>query len=287
MLERILIPVDGSELFDETLYYIEHLGDRPHTELVLLHIFPDQTAANSNGSGKKASEHPLLSKYYDILTRDNWRVEAKVRVGDAVDEITKLAVQLPASLTVMSTHGRSGVDNIREGSIAEQVVKQSPCPVFILHSTRPDMDESHHEHLFRRMLVPLDGSEVSASIMPCVEKFAKKFDTEVMLFHDGGAECEDEDHSLRKKEVLGRHGVSLANAGVSVRLDCSTHRRPINEILKRTDEMNIDIVVMATHGNGGERRPLEDSVTANVMRHSNRPLLVWSSDPQCSTSLHG
>ena len=38
---------------------------------------------------------------------------------------------------------------------------------------------------------------------------------------------------------------------------------------------------MATHGNGGERRALEDSVTANVMRHANRPLLVWSSDPQC------
>ena len=287
MLERILIPVDGSELFDETLYYVEHLGDRPSTELVLLHVFPDQAAADSSGIGKKASEHPLLKKYYEILTRDDWRVEAKVRIGNEVEEITRLAVQLPASLTVMSTHGRSGVDNIREGSIAEQVVKQSPCPVFILHSTRPDMDESHHEHLFRRMLVPLDGSEVSAAIMPCVEKFAKKFDTEVMLFHDGGAECEDEDHSLRKKEVLGRHGVLLANAGISVRLDCSTHRRPIKEILTRTDDMNIDIVVMATHGNGGERRPLEDSVTANVMRHSNRPLLVWSSDPQCSTSLHG
>ena len=49
-MERILIPVDGSELFDETLYYIEHLGDRPHTELVLLHVFPDQAAADSSGS---------------------------------------------------------------------------------------------------------------------------------------------------------------------------------------------------------------------------------------------
>jgi nucleotide-binding universal stress UspA family protein len=136
------------------------------------------------------------------------------------------------------------------------------------------------------MLVPLDGSEVSAAIMPCVEKFARKFDTEVTLFHDGQA-CDDDEHAIRKKEILGRHGVSLANAGVTVRLDCSTHRRPIKEILSRTDEMDIDIVAMATHGMGGERRPLEDSVTANVMRHSNRPLLVWSSDPQCSTTLHG
>ena len=48
----------------------------------------------------------------------------------------------------------------------------------------------------------------------------------------------------------------------------------------------IDVVAMATHGTGGERRALEDSVTANVLRHSNRPLLVWSSDPQCRSSLH-
>lgn len=286
MLEKILVPVDGSEIFDETLYYIEHLGDRSHTELVLLYVFTDPSDAAAYGSERRAADHPLLGKYCEILTRDDWRVEARLRVGNAIDEITTLAAKLPASMIVMSTHGRSGFDNIREGSVAEQVVRQSPCPVFILHSTRPDTDSTHREHLFRRMLVPLDGSDVSASIMPCVEKFAKRFDTEVTLFHDGSA-CDNDDASIRKKEILGRHGVALANAGVPVRLDCSTHRRPIKEILSRTDEMDIDIVVMATHGNGGERRPLEDSVTANVMRHANRPLLVWSSDPQCSTSLHG
>lgn len=286
MLEKILIPVDGSELFDETLFYVEHLGDRLHTELVLLHVFPDREAADKYGADKKAVDHPVLKKHYDALTRDDWRVTARLSVGDPTEEIGKLAVSLPASLVVMSTHGRSGYDNIREGSITEQVVRQSPCPVFILHSTRSDTSETHPDHLFRRMLVPLDGTEVSAAIIPCVEKFAKKFNTEVVLFHDDAA-CEDEEYSLRKKEILGRHGVGLANAGISVTLDCSTHRRPVREILKRTDEMDIDIVVMATHGNGGERRALEDSVTANVMRHANRPLLVWSSDPQCSMSLHG
>jgi nucleotide-binding universal stress UspA family protein len=130
------------------------------------------------------------------------------------------------------------------------------------------------------MLVPLDGTDTSAAILPCVQKFALRHDTEVILFHDG-PECDDEQDSLRRKDVLGRHGVTLANAGVSVRLDCATHRRPIREILRRTDELDIDLVAMATHGNGGERRALEDSVTANVMRHASRPLLVWSSDPQC------
>jgi nucleotide-binding universal stress UspA family protein len=130
------------------------------------------------------------------------------------------------------------------------------------------------------MLVPLDGTETSAAILPCVEQFAKRYHSEVVLFHDH-PECDDVADASKRREFLGHHGVELANKGISVQLDCSTHLRPIQEILKRTDELNIDIVAMVTHGLSGERRPLEDSVTANVMRHANRPLLVWSSDPQC------
>ena len=278
MLERILIPVDGSERFDETLEYVEQLGERGQTDLVLLHVVSETPeAAVDDGA---AQNHPRLNKLYAALTRDNWRVEAKVRRGDPVEQIVRMAMKGPASLIVMSTHGRSGLENIREGSITEQVVRQSPCPVFVLHAELADTTGSHPEHLFRRMLVPLDGTDISAAILPCVEKFAIKHHTEVVLFHDD-PECKNEEDSLRRKEVLGHHGVELANAGVSVKLDCSTHRRPIREILRRTDELDIDVVAMATHGNGGERRALEDSVTANVMRHANRPLLVWSSDPQC------
>jgi nucleotide-binding universal stress UspA family protein len=38
---------------------------------------------------------------------------------------------------------------------------------------------------------------------------------------------------------------------------------------------------MATHGKSGTRRALEESVTAEVIRHANCPLLVWSAEPQC------
>jgi nucleotide-binding universal stress UspA family protein len=130
------------------------------------------------------------------------------------------------------------------------------------------------------MLVPLDGSEVSAAILPCVQQFAKHFNTEVVLFHDH-PDCEEDAAASKRREFIDQHGVELANAGVSVHLDCSTLRQPIQEILRRTDDLNIDIVAMVSHGQGGERRALDESVTANVMRHANRPLLVWSYDPQC------
>ena len=55
------------------------------------------------------------------------------------------------------------------------------------------------------------------------------------------------------------------------------------EILDRIDNMNIDLVSMATHGTGGGKIVMDESVTAEVVRHANCPLLVWSAEPQCPT----
>ena len=172
------------------------------------------------------------------------------------------------------------VEGIRKGSVAEQVVRQSPCPVFILHATREDKPRPHHESFFHRMLVPLDGSDISAAILPCVIQFAKRFNTEVVLFHDH-PDCAESVKPSRRRQYIEHYGVVVANEGVSVQLDCNTLLQPVQTILQRTDDLNIDLVAMVTHGQGGERRPLDESVTANVMRHASRPLLVWSYDPQC------
>lgn len=271
MMDRILVPLDGSEKFTETLAYVVELGKGVAPEVLLLHVQAPAAAAE---------DHPVLKNYVDALEARQWRVQAVVRTGDPVAEIVRFAVETGPALIVMSTHGRSGLERIRAGSVTEQVLRQSPCPVFILHSTRPDTTADRHDHLFRRMLVPLDGSEVSAAILPCVEKFARHFNTEVILFHDH-PECDAAADAGRRREFLDQHGVTLANAGIPVQLDCSTHRRPAQEILSRIDALDIDIVAMVSHGKGGVHRALDESVTANVMRHANRPLLVWSSDPQC------
>ena len=198
-----------------------------------------------------------------------------------IEEIVKFAVLMPATLMLMSTHGRSGLERVREGSVTEQVLKQSPCPIFILHSTRAEPADHREHELFRRILVPLDGTETSASILSCVERFAKNHDSEVILFHDEVEDGGDEYNNAAVKEALQEQSVKLANSGLKVTLDMSTYKRPIREILSKIDDMNIDLVSMATHGESGVKRALDESVTAEVIRHANCPLLVWSSDPQC------
>jgi len=273
MQNRILIPVDGSESVEEVLLYVTSITPRSDTRITLLHVLPPSREVSSGNTH--------ADEIHDALVSSGWKVSRELRMGDPVEEIIKLALLLPATMLVMSTHGRSGLARISEGSVTEQVVRQSPCPVFILHTTRPGPMDQPADELFRRILVPLDGTQTSAAILKCVERFAKYHDSDVFLFHDELDSSTSAEQKTAIRAVLEEQSVALANTGLSVSLDMSTYRRPIREILNRVDELDISLVAMATHGETGERRALDESVTAEVIRHANCPLLVWSADPTC------
>lgn len=278
MDQTILIPIDGTESVEETLLYVRSISpkSKEQTTIVLLHVSPDVDSVNA-----AIEIHPHVNAIHNELESEGWSVDRETRLGDPVREIIKMAILLPATLILMSTHGRSGMERIREGSVTEQVLKQSPCPVFILHSTKPEPADQRTDNLFRRILVPLDGTDASSAILECVERFAKMHDSEVVIFHDELEHAEYEEEKAAIKARLQDHSVTLANSGLRVSLDMTTYRKPIREILNRIDDLDIDLVSMATHGEGGGRRTLDESVTAEIIRHSNCPLLVWSAEPQC------
>jgi nucleotide-binding universal stress UspA family protein len=271
MENRILIPLDGTESAEEILRYATSITPKPDTKITLLSVV---SAPGHSGS-------PHIERICNELASGGWSVTKESRMGDPVEEIVKFAMLQPSSMIMMSTHGRAGLERIREGSVTEQVLRQSPCPVFVLHSTRAEPPDHRSDNLFRRILVPLDGTEASAAILSCVERLAKAHDSEVLIFHDEMVGPEDEDKRAAIKEALQDYSVELANTGLKVTLDMSTYKRPIREILKKIDEMQIDLVSMASHGEAGVRLSMEESVTAEVVRHANCPLLVWSADPQC------
>ena len=278
MEQTILIPIDGTESVEKTLLYVRSISKREKTQVVLMHVTPKVNSLNA-----AVEVHPNVSAIHDALQSEDWNVKREERIGDPVREIIKMSILLPATMILMSTHGRSGIERIREGSVTEQVLKQSPCPVFILHSTRQQPADNRREDVFKRILVPLDGSEASAAILSCVERFARMHDSEVVLFHDELEHAEYAEEKAAIKAKLQDQSVDLANAGLKISLDMTTYKKPIREILDRIDNLNIDLVAMATHGNDGDKIAMDESVTAEIVRHSNCPLLVWSAEPQCPT----
>jgi nucleotide-binding universal stress UspA family protein len=278
MSTNILIPLDGSESTQEVLYYTHSIASsRPQASVTLLHVLPE----DADVASEEAEMHPCLKPLSDLLTAKGWHVDSMVQHGNPVKVIATTAKEIPASLIVMSTHGRSGLERIREGSVTEGVLRDSLCPVFVLHSLRRGPLGNRSENLFQRLLVPLDGSEESAAILPCVQTFAKAHDAEVVLFHDSpeGTETTDDERGAeltRIRTMMEEQSVKLANAGLKVRVDSTSYRHSIREILDKIDHLDIDLVVMATHTKPELRHALEESVTADVIRHANCPLMVWA-----------
>jgi universal stress protein A len=59
-----------------------------------------------------------------------------VAAGDPAYEILRLAQELEADLMVIATHGYGGWRRFLFGSVAEKVVRQAECPVFVVHAPR-------------------------------------------------------------------------------------------------------------------------------------------------------
>jgi universal stress protein A len=60
-----------------------------------------------------------------------------VRSGVPDVDIVRAAQELGVDLIVMVTHGRTGLDHLVLGSVTEHVIREAPCPVLVLHVTRP------------------------------------------------------------------------------------------------------------------------------------------------------
>lgn len=140
--------------------------------------------------------------------------------------------------------------------------------------------------MYKRALVPLDGSSVAEAIIPFILDIAGPLDMEVVLLRvvepiapmvvEGSRHVELEDVKARRtdaEEYLAPIAVELRNKGVRVE---SRVRRgnPTEEIVAAARETGADLVAMSTHGRGGLGRLIFGSVAQAVLGHVEMPVLL-------------
>ncbi|MCL2678894.1 MAG: universal stress protein [Dehalococcoidia bacterium] len=127
--------------------------------------------------------------------------------------------------------------------------------------------------MFKKMLVPLDGSEISEVTFNYARELAERFDgLEVILLHvsqDRAAAMHRTyiEHSAAKiREAAGRPDVNVRGELL--------FGTPADEILRYTQQNRVDIILMATHGRSGVSRWAMGSVTYKVLRQAKVPVLL-------------
>jgi nucleotide-binding universal stress UspA family protein len=196
-------------------------------------------------------------------------VDYLIRDGDASEEILRAADEVDADLIVVGTHGRSGVDRLVCGSVAESVMERSSRPVLVVRSPAVSLQARP----IRLILHPTDFSASSWPALGVARALARANGAGIVLLHvapaevlTGGSFYAPADLGP-EREALAKLRDETAKAG----LEGSVQTRfgqgdPVTEILLAAEELDCDLIVMGSHGRTGLRRLLMGSVAEYVIR---------------------
>jgi nucleotide-binding universal stress UspA family protein len=182
-LKKILVPLDESKLAERALTPAIHIAAGMSAEIVLLHvvvpldidlILPEASLTHAVGEAEAylAAIRTRFAAAGAVMTTD---VVVGSRAATAVVNYTQ---KNDIDLIVMSSHGRSGLTRWRYGSVTAKLLRQSPCAVIVT----PAPDEIGPEPFTsRRILVPLDGSEMATQALEPAVALAQALSAELVL----------------------------------------------------------------------------------------------------------
>jgi universal stress protein A len=144
-LRKILFPSDFSTKGDEALEYATSLARASDALLLILHV-QEPPIAYGEGSFYYGVANPGEKEVREMLTKikpsdPEVKYEYRFAEGEPAAEITKLAKSEGVDLIVMSSHGRTGLNRLLMGSVAECVMRRAPCPVLIVKPAEPAIAE--------------------------------------------------------------------------------------------------------------------------------------------------
>lgn len=140
--------------------------------------------------------------------------------------------------------------------------------------------------MYKKILVPLDGSPLAEAVLPHAQALAKSEGAELVLLRvavDPGAEFAFADPALAASIVQDMEEESKAYmAGIAAQMQSAGYQAvtmmregPIAEtILAVADETQADVIAMSTHGRSGLSRWLMGSIADRVVKHSHVPVMV-------------
>jgi nucleotide-binding universal stress UspA family protein len=145
MYERVLVPLDGSEIAEAILPFAEKLAGPVDAEAMLVRVVEPLSAGEAFAAAGVVAPDTLFLRQLEAktylarverrLANKGIRVRTDLRSGMAAAEIVAAATSWGADLIAMATHGRGGLGRLLFGSVAEAVLRAAPMPVLMIRTT--------------------------------------------------------------------------------------------------------------------------------------------------------
>ena len=179
---RLLLPVGGKVPGESVLDWAGPLLDRPGVHVTVLTVIEVSGARGNTPEFRADPRHQIpIDKAEALghaLAARGAFANAQVRFGDPAREIVREAEGTDRDLIVMGTRGRTDMQRLFLGSVAPGVLQRTSLPVLLFPAAGAGTAPPAR---FRRIFVPLDGTERSMRILPPLMTLARAFASEICL----------------------------------------------------------------------------------------------------------
>lgn len=296
MFERILLPLDGSDLAEEVLPYGEELARKMGSEVILLHVCEKshKLAHNMHRLYLEKTAELMQQRLKEDSAKDKAPpVRAVQLFGNFTRSTRDYATANDIGLVIMVAHGFTSLKAKIMGSIVDKVFRLLKCPSLLVQPGGAQRAGDKKE-LISRLLLPLDSSEHSEIALPVVEELAGKLKAHVSLFTmakrahlftskddiigDAGANDDrlDAAEQTRLRDYLEGIEKKLKRQGLSVSSQVTLGDDQAQAITQASQETNADLVVMATRGRSPITAWVPGSIAHKLLNKGNLPLLIVS-----------
>lgn len=296
MYKKLLVPLDGSATAEGVLPYVRAFATGLSIPVHLLQVMDPESLIPSPAAqpgrphnivtGEREHDGDYLKKIVASFP-DPAKVSSSVRIGKPAEVIIEVAATDIDTLIAMATHGRSGVGRWLLGSVAEKVLHGAENDVVVIRATE-QIERKRAAAELKRIVVPLDGSELAEKALPRAVELAQQINLEVVLLraylmpgvaYPTGSYAPDwKLLDQEKKEIASEYLEGkirqLRNEGFGRVSFTALEGSAAEKIIDVARENPESLIAMSTHGASGAGRWVLGSITERVIRHSETAVLV-------------
>lgn len=300
MFKDLLLPLDGSKLSEASLESARYIAKILKSRITLLHII-EEDAPKEVHHERHLTEPGEAEEYLKIVARKiisrtsissratTSRIKVHVHrapVSDVAASIARHAeTEFKPSLIIISSHGQSGIRDFLFGSIAQQIVSRGKTPLLIIKPNALPFK-------IKRVLVPLDPESGHDTTLSMAQSLGEIFGAKIHLMSvvptfstlsgekaaagnlmPGTTQILLDIQEQNTAEDLAKHVGEFQKRKVSAQAEV-LRGDPVTEILRASELLKIDLIVLSTHGKAGTRAFWARSVAPKVVQQTKTPILL-------------
>lgn len=271
-MQKILVPTDFSEFANTAKDYAVAIAKATGATLYFEHTMLVAVDWESMSESDRLL-YPELKKnieeaekglkdLVESVKREGVEAQQQLTFNEGLIDIPGEIQKFNFDLTVMGSHGETGLRSVLLGSNAQRMIRYAPCPVLIVK-------DGNEQPRFDKIAFASNFEESAHESFDTIANFAKAMNAKMsLLYINTPVTFETSDETQAKLESFQeKHTDVVYDAQVF------NHYTEDEGIMKYMEQNQADILAIATHGRKGWQRVFSGSITESLVAYGNFPIL--------------